>query len=64
MLLEKAKSYNFRYYQIIGVLLLPGIIAILFFPHSTNINIQLLGSEKPKYWRGILCFFISYILHY
>ena len=46
--LEKAKSYNYRYYQIIGVLLLPGIIAILFFPQSTNINIQLLGQKSQN----------------
>jgi hypothetical protein len=46
--LEKAKSYNYRYYQIIGVLLLPGIIAILFFPHSTNINIQLFGQKSQN----------------
>ena len=46
--LEKAKNYNYRYYQIIGVLLLPGIIAILFFPHSTDINIQLFGQKSQN----------------
>ena len=46
--LEKAKNYNYRYYQIIGVLLLPGIIAILFFPHSTDINILLFGQKSQN----------------
>jgi hypothetical protein len=62
--LEKAKNYNFRYYQIIGVLLLPGIIAILFFPHSTNIDIQLLG-QKSQNIGEVYCFLllvISYII--
>ena len=62
--LEKAKNYNFRYYQIIGVLLLPGIIAILFFPHSTNIDIQLLG-QKSQSIGEVYCFLllvISYII--
>ena len=62
--LEKAKSYNFRYYQIIGVLLLPGIIAILFFPSSTNINIQLLD-QKSQNIGEVYCIFlltISYII--
>ena len=62
--LEKAKSYNFRYYQIIGILLLPGIIAILFFPHRTNINIHLLG-QKSHNIGEVYCVFlcaISYII--
>jgi hypothetical protein len=62
--LEKAKSYNFGYYQIIGILLLPGIIAILFFPHSTNINIQLLG-QKSQNIGEVYCFLLlatSYII--
>jgi len=60
--LEKAKSYNFRYYQIIGVLLLPGIIAILFFPQSTNINIQLLGQKSQNIGEAY-CFFLLVILY-
>ena len=62
--LEKAKSYNFRYYQIIGVLLLPGIIAILFFPHSTNINFQLLGQKSHNIGEAYCVFLlaISYII--
>tara|TARA_B110000285_G_scaffold63481_1_gene73045 strand:- start:73 stop:774 length:702 start_codon:yes stop_codon:yes gene_type:complete len=62
--LEKAKSYNYRYYQIIGVLLLPGIIAVLFFPHSTNINIQLFG-QKSQNIGEIYCVFLlamSYVI--
>ena len=62
--LEKAKNYNFRYYQIIGVLLLPGIIAILFFPQSTNINIQLFG-QKSQSIGEVYCAFllvISYVI--
>ena len=62
--LEKAKDYNYRYYQIIGVLLLPGIIAVLFFPHSTNINIQLFG-QKSQNIGDIYCVFlltISYVI--
>jgi hypothetical protein len=61
--LEKAKNYNFRHYQIIGILLLPGIIALLFFPHSTNINIQLLG-QKSQNVGEVYCVFllaISYV---
>jgi hypothetical protein len=60
--LEKAKNYNFRYYQIIGVLLLPGIIAILFFPHSTNINIQLLG-QKSQNIGEVYCVFLLVIFY-
>ena len=60
--LEKAKNYNFRYYQIIGVLLLPGIIAILFFPQSTNINIQLLGQKSQNIGEAY-CFFLLVILY-
>ena len=62
--LEKARNYNFRYYQIIGVLLLPGIIAILFFPHSTNINIQLFG-QKSQNIGEVYCAFLlamSYVI--
>ena len=62
--LEKAKSYNYRYYQIIGVLLLPGIVAILFFPHSTNLNIYLLG-EKSQNLGEVYCAFLlagSYVI--
>jgi len=55
--LEKAKNYNFRYYQIIGVLLLPGIIAILFFPHRTNINIELFG-QKSQNLGEVYCVFL------
>ena len=55
--LEKAKNYNYRYYQIIGVLLLPGIIAILFFPHSTNVNVQLLG-QKSQNVGEVYCAFL------
>ena len=55
--LEKAKNYNFRYYQIIGVLLLPGIIAILFFPHRTNIDIQLFG-QKNQNIGEVYCVFL------
>jgi hypothetical protein len=58
--LEKAKDYNFRYYQIIGVLLLPGIIAILFFPHSTNVNIQLFG-QKSQNIGEVYCAFLLII---
>ena len=55
--LEKAKNYNYRYYQIIGVLLLPGIIAILFFPHSTNVNVQLFG-QKSQNIGEVYCAFL------
>ena len=60
--LEKAKNYNFRYYQIIGVLLLPGIIAILFFPQSTNINIQLLGQKSQNIGEAY-CVFLLVIFY-
>ena len=60
--LEKARNYNFRYYQIIGVLLLPGIIAILFFPHSTNVNIQLFG-QKSQNVGEVYCSFLLGIFY-
>jgi len=47
-ILEKARQHSSRYYEIIGVLLLPGIIAMLFFPQSTNIEIQLLGQKSQN----------------
>jgi len=47
-ILEKARQHSSRYYEIIGVLLLPGIIAMLFFPQSTNIEVQLLGPKSQN----------------
>ena len=60
--LEKARNYNFRYYQIIGILLLPGIIAILFFPHRTNIDIQLFG-QKSQNVGEVYCSFLLGIFY-
>lgn len=60
--LEKARNYNFRYYQIIGVMLLPGIIATLFFPQGTNIKIQLFSQESQNIGE-LYCAFILIIFY-
>lgn len=60
--LENARDYSFRYYEVIGILLLPGLIAVLFFPHSTNFDIQLLG-QKSQNIGMLYCLFLFAILY-
>jgi len=60
--LEKARHYSSRYYEIIGVLLLPGIIAVLFFPQSTDIDIQLFG-QKSQNIGSLYCLLLLSILY-
>ena len=60
--LEKASGYSFKYYEIIGILLLPGIIAILYFPRSTDINLQLFGQNSQNIGE-LYCLFLLSILY-
>jgi len=62
-ILNKAHMHSSLYYQVVGVLLLPGVIAILFFPVKTNVSFFLFPDENINigYIYSIFVFAILYV---
>lgn len=61
--LNQSRSYNFRYYEVVGVLLVPGLVALLFLPETMNLKVAFLSLESQNlgYFYSLLLIAILYI---
>lgn len=61
-IINQANTYTSKYYEALGILMLPGLIALLLFPSNSNIHFSLFGSGE--YNVGLIYFaFIFSILY-